>query len=86
MELPALGIERPVNIDKNSFFVFHKESLIFNLVELDQQLGGVDHGLGTVPIAEIVDGSGVFDQITETAESNLSLENSTCFQEFHQDI
>lgn len=63
--LDQLWDKRLQSIKDNSLFVPNTVLLILFAVELDHELGGIDHGLLTVPFKEFLDGLGVFSQIGE---------------------
>jgi len=71
---------------KDSISVFYIKSLIFKFIEFNQELSWINHCSRTIPVTEIIDGFGIFNQIWEATQRHFSLQKTTDLQKLHQNI
>lgn len=72
------------SIDYHSLLVSYSVFFILFAVQLDHQLGGIDHGLFAVPFQELFDGFGVFSEVGKTRKCHFSMHVIASLDELQQ--
>lgn len=85
-EVRVVGVKRPLNILQNTVLHFDSESLVFLLVELDEELACVDGASAAAPLHEVLETLWVFKDRADSAQAETFQALLTALSEVKKNV